>query len=461
MKRLILILALCLILPAALNAKREEPLLRAGIISDIHITAKTSPMDSVFRKSLEYFKGKGVDAVVIAGDFLTNGTEDEMAKVAKIWFSVFPDDKGLKGRHVERIFIYGHQEIEGHAEKAALKRYSPEYLAAFNIADRRAELWEKYFHEPFKPFYRKEVNGYTFLAAHYAGADVTPGMAEFFAAQQTSLPPIDKPIFYIQHKHPGKTVPWDTDNGKSTAILRNYPNLICFSGHSHMSLTDEKSIWQNHFTSVNTASLKQLKCREGRENSATEKGYVSQMPAHKLWHSHQGMLMSVYADRVELDRYDFHDGESLGVWSIPTDVSQRPYNWGVRRLKGLEFPPAFQGNMPVETVKKKGKNRNGAKIAQIHVNFPVAVSHKGRQRALDYRVSVELMSSETVMSKRVYSTLFYLSEGRDREKGGTCCFSEAELPKGAPFRFAVRPVDSFDNEGEAIYSEYLVLYEND
>ena len=68
-----------MLFPAMLSAKREEPLLCAGVISDVQITAKTSPMDSVFRKTLEFFRDEDVDAVVIAGDFLTNGTEDELA----------------------------------------------------------------------------------------------------------------------------------------------------------------------------------------------------------------------------------------------------------------------------------------------------------------------------------------------------------------------------------------------
>ena len=451
MNRRFLILALCMLLPAMLFARREEPLLRAGVISNVNITAKASPMDSVFRKTLEFFRDEDVDAVVIAGDFLTNGTEDELAKVAKIWFSVFPADKGLKGKHVERIFVYGDKEIEGHKGKAALKRYSPEYLEAFNIASRRGELWEKYFHDPYKPFYRKEVNGYVFLASHYDSAGTTQDMTGFFAAQQKTLPSIDKPIFYVQHR----------DFMKNDPVLSHYPNLICLSGSSPMTLTDEKTIWQNAYTFVSTASLKQVTCRDGRENADMPDGYVSQMAKNKLWHGHQGMLMSVYKDRVELDRYDFHTGGSIGVWSIPTDVSKRPYNWGERKLQGMYNAPMFPKGAAVEAVRKKDKNRNGARVKQIHLNFPSAVSQKGRPRAFDYSVSVELMTSETVLTKRVYSLLFYLCEDRDEEKGASCRFSEAELPKGAPFRFVVKPVDSFDNEGEPIYSEYLVLYEND
>lgn len=451
MNKHFLILALCMLLPAMLFAKREEPLLRAGVISNVNITAKASPMDSVFKKSLEYFYNEGVDAVVIAGDFLTNGTEDELSKVADIWFSVFPEDKGLKGKHVERIFIYGNQEMEGHTGKAALKRYSPEYLEVFNIASRRAELWVKYFHEPFKPHYRKEVNGYVFLASHYDNTTDVSAMTEFFAAQQKSLPAIDKPIFYVQHR----------DFQKKDPILSHYPNLICLSGSSSMTLTDEKTIWQSAYTFVSTASLNQVTCRDGRENTDMPAGYVSQMPKNRLWHGHQAMLMSVYNDRVELDRYDFHSEESLGVWSIPTDVSQRPYNWGTRRLDGMYKTPVFPKGSVVEAVRKKDKNRNGAKVKQIHLTFPSSISQKDRPRAFDYKVSVELMSSETVLTKRVYSLLFYLCEARDSEKGAACRFAESELPKGAPFRFVVRPVDSFENEGEPIYSEYLVLYEND
>lgn len=440
-----------MLFPAMLFAKREEPLLRAGIISDISITAKASPMDSVFKKTLEYFLNQGVDAVVITGDFLTNGTEEELAKVSKLWFSVFPEDKGIKGKHVERIFIYGEHEIEGHNSNAALKRYSPEYLQAFNIALRRSELWEKYFNEPFKPYYRKEVNGFVFLASHYDQEQNPQSMTEFFASQQTTLPGIEKPVFYIQHRAFQKNDP----------VLSYYPNLICLSGGNPATLTDEKSIWQDSYTYIGTSSLSQVTCRDGRENSDVQDGYVAQMQKNKLWHGHHGMLMTVYSDRVEFNRYDFHSGESLGIWNIPTDVKQRPYNWGTRRLDGMYNTPIFPKGSIVEVVRKKDRNRNGAQVKQVHLNFPTAVSLKERPRAFDYKVSVELMTSEVVLSKRVYSLLFYLCERRDKEKGATCRFAESELPKAAPFRFVVRPVDSFENEGEPIYSEYLVLYEND
>lgn len=71
-------LLLCVLLPVMLNAKREEPSLRVGIISDICIAAENSTADSVFVNSLQYFRTKDVDAVIIVGNFVRNGTENEL-----------------------------------------------------------------------------------------------------------------------------------------------------------------------------------------------------------------------------------------------------------------------------------------------------------------------------------------------------------------------------------------------
>ena len=431
-----------------LNAKREEPSLRVGIISDICIAAENSTADSVFVNSLQYFRTKDVDAVIIVGNFVRNGTENELGKFAKLWFSVFPDDKGLKGKHVERMFIYGENEIVGHTNKSALSYYSAEFLEAFCISKRQDELWGKYFHEPFRPIYRKDIKGYTFIGSHYTNNGVAD-ISEFIKAEESDLTSQDKPFFYIQYKHPAGTVPWEADNGNNTPVLEKYPNMVCFSGHSRISLTDENSIWQGSFTNINVGSLHQVKLREGRDISA------------KIAHSHQGILMNVFANKVEIDRYDFHNGESLGIWNIPTDINNRPYDPTVLSQQGSINPPTFPSKSSVTVERKKGKNRGGAKVKQVYIHFPAAISRKGRPRALDYEISVELMSYEVALKRRVCSQSFYMSERADKENGVRYAFPESELPKGAPFRFVIKPIDSFDNYGEAIYTEYLVIYEND
>jgi Icc-related predicted phosphoesterase len=66
------------------------------------------------------------------------------------------------------------------------------------------------------------------------------------------------PIFVVTHMHPKKTC-YGSENiwGYTgiTNILKDYPEVICISGHSHYSLRNTKSIWQGNFTVINTQSL--------------------------------------------------------------------------------------------------------------------------------------------------------------------------------------------------------------
>lgn len=445
------------------SGKKEKPELIVGILSDCHL--KSHLQDSLFVKALEYFKMSDADAVMLVGDFTVDGWESEMAKTADLYFSVFPEDRGRRGKHVERIFVYGNHELEGHTYNDLDKKYSAEYIREHAILFRKEELWEKYWKQPFKPFYRVDVKGYTFLAGQYVEKMTSPGeipgMEEFFNEVGPTLPK-DKPIFYCQHKHPKWTCGYAQDNGKSTMILKKYPNLICFSGHCHSSLTDERSIWQGSFTSVNTSSLYRIGAKGGRENSKMkDNAYIPQMPVMWCSDGHHGMLMKVFADRVELHRYDFHEDMELGVWIIPNDTSDRPYRLDKRIAEGAENPPQFDESASIRTEKVLGKDRNNVMTEQMRVLFPAAVSTGGHPRAFDYKISVHTLgedgSSTEVLSKLVFSPGFHHSESTDRRKGAKCIFSIKELPKGVPFRFAICPRDSFNNEGEAIYSKTIVL----
>ena len=466
MKRFFLFILFLALLPAGIQAKKtkenagEQPLLRVGVLSDVHVY--NDAMDSIFRDALQWYRKRDIDAMILAGDFTVDGVEADMARVAKTWFSVFPKDKGRKGRHVERVFVYGNHEIDGTRYGNAIKRWTREDLQTYAIKDHRAEYWKKYFREPYSDFYRKDIKGYTFLAAHYQNGRENPGMGAFFRAQDPTLPK-DKPIFYIQHKHPKWTIPWGSDNGNSTRILKNYPNLICFSGHCHISLVDERSIWQKTFTSVNTASLVRRGIRSLHENAkvaSKDKDYVPQMARHSCKDSHEGMLMLVYADRVELHRMDLGHDEELGVWIIPNDVTQRPYRYDTRKAQAALNPPQFTGDDAVRVRRAMGKDRNKAATPQVQVFFPVVVSHGSRPRALDYSVTAEQVAGDStivLLRRLVTSPGFYLVEARDRANEAKCYFAESALPKGVPIRFAVRPRDSWENEGEAIYSEPIVL----
>ena len=53
-----------------------------------------------------------------------------------------------------------------------------------------------------------------------------------------------------------------------TDTLSAYPNAVAFSGHSHWTLNDERSIWQGAFTAVSVPSLSCTGVMDGYENGA-------------------------------------------------------------------------------------------------------------------------------------------------------------------------------------------------
>ncbi|MDD3545408.1 MAG: DUF4838 domain-containing protein [Kiritimatiellae bacterium] len=95
---------------------------RLGVLSDIHIsTPECVAHDDhakdclgtlePFERALAYFREKGVDAVVIAGDLTEFGLVDELKAVASVWKRVFPDNRGLDGEKVEKLFILGNHDF--------------------------------------------------------------------------------------------------------------------------------------------------------------------------------------------------------------------------------------------------------------------------------------------------------------------------------------------------------------
>ena len=75
----------------------------------------------------------------------------------------------------------------------------------------------------------------------------------------------NKPIFVISHLNPQDTAYGSDDWGNAdiNTVLKDYPQVISLSGHSHYSLIDERSIWQGDYTaftilSLNTASLTEV-----------------------------------------------------------------------------------------------------------------------------------------------------------------------------------------------------------
>lgn len=427
--------------------------LRIGILSDIHITTLASA--DTFRHALEYFRDNNVDGVLIAGDMADRGQESELKIVADTWYSVFPKDKLPNGQHVEKLFVYGNHDAEPHKTKVN------------QIPDRKAELWKKYFHEKYSEVYIKNVKGYNFVGAHWNGEEVSKEAPGFIESHADMLHG-EKPFFYFQHAHLRHTTygewAWDPDDGKVTEVLRNFPNAVAFSGHSHMPLNNEYCLWQGEFTSIGTSSLRYLCPLGARENSVvdgTHEKVPAQMEAINCDEGRQGMLLTIYDNNITIERREFvYDQPLADNWIIPWPLNGAQMSFENRKKKAVA-PEFAEGDKVSVRYIKKGKDRYGVKQEQVEARFPtVTTKRTGGVHAIDYEVQIErefIDTLEVVCSKRVYSPGFFFGEAQD-DKDVVCLFGEKEIPVNKRWRFVARPCESFSKRGKPIYSEWQGEY---
>ena len=450
--------------------------LRIGIMSDIHVTSEE--VAQRFRIALEHFRAIGVDGVCLAGDLADGGVKPQLAIVADTWFKVFPDNKGEGGKHVEKLFIYGNHDIGGHKYSYPEgKTKSKEWMDAnaIQLGDHRKTFWEELFKEPWEPIWKKSVNGYTFVGGSWSrGPFHVDGAPQWMRSHAEELRG-EKPFFYIQHPHPKGTIPyvWSGDDGTITAALKEFPNAVAITGHSHAAIVDERSIWQGEFTCINAGSLRYTSVNGGRENSRTfgvEDPKTSQMPFIWAPDGAPALTMDVYDDALVFARYDVVCKQPLGAdWVVPwANGTGNGYSYA-ERAKRMPVPQFAVGSK-VSVSERRGKNRRKEDVEQVVIEFPNVRKMDGSlARALDFEVTCEVRDFDVErphLVKRVFSPKFYLPESKD-SKTVTCVFAKDELPKpfkvndGPPrptiaWRFVVRPCSSFGKKGTPISTDWFM-----
>ena len=457
------------------------PNLTLGVLSDVHLGVGRGEKGfeagtAVFRKALEWYRDQRVDAVMIVGDIADRGWYDQLEAAADVWRAVFPDDRAPDGRPVKRLFVYGNHEWEGsHSHDHEDPRFLGRDFAGY---------WERTFDEPYEPIGLKTVKGYSFIGQHWDHQGwfarckferIEPFMAEHGKELDPS-----RPFFYYQHPHPRDTVygPWaniSCDTGISTRVLSAYPNAIALSGHSHLSLTDERSIWQGAFTSVGTASLKYtgmpadcpLACgyENGSSGAAEWKANAwKAMQVHKDRTSHQGMLWRVYDDCIVMRRHEFSSGLDLGAdWTLPLPAAEpKPFAFAehAKKIAAPSFAPGAVLKLERTTAKIRGGRPKNAKPGEeieparkdaLKIVIPAALAKDGA-RVIRYRV--EVCGNGEKLVKYVLAEGFNHPAATAKAAADITCLLALEvLPKGN-LTVRVLPENCFGKIGRALESKW-------
>ena len=477
-------------------AAEDEPLLRFGVVSDVHVRLAADGRSlaagyetDTLEKTFANFRDQGVDAVMIAGDMADLGLTRELKAVADAWFKVFPADRAPDGRKVERLFVLGNHDAFG------LKNGGRVFKDA-NVLRREAiqadpeRAWDECFHEEWRPYYVKSVKGFDFFCSHWQPGVWCNGVAEtgcegcadaFRRRMEKSDP--SRPFFYVQHPHPRDTVygncAWGMDDGSATKLLAGFPHAIAFSGHSHEPLTNEKSIWRGAFTSVATGSLRYLAAgalwnlertggyENGRCNVYLQGGvrredrsafYVAYDSPKTMEEETNradirvGQVVSVYEDRVAFAKREFVSGQQLADdWIVELPAKPRSFVSFAREAKPAEFPSGAVLSAVRTTAATRGLKRDGGEIAPqekaaVRLDFPAATVGG---TVAEYEISAA-NAGGSVRAVRICAIGgLYPRRHANFAKAVTATIPADALPVGAE-TVRVTPLDSYGNRGRSL-----------
>ena len=452
----------------------KKPNLVFGVVSDTHLRTRHGPSgkpghnwpDKYFAAALEYFKRRGVDAVVHCGDMAHRGQVEEMQFHANAWNRVF----GPSGGPV-KLFVTGNHDAEGAGYGDFVEKNYPDPAerAKHVLATDMAANWERIWSEKYDSVWHKEVKGYHFFGRNWGVDDAELVRLVEETGKTVRLDDPARPFFFMTHSRPVAPL------RKRVSAKRN---AVSFFGHNHWSIANWNMayLYYGRLPCFECASCEPRGCSglvgdawitkaklEGRDPASTGKG-------------RQGYVVCMYDDMMVLERHDFSDGEaSLGAdWVMPLG-KRNPHPLSKDEFKKVIGEPQFREGAKLEvSLDRIDKSNKVGKAAtdtpvnpvnpvqensatpQLRVRIPLANGNPD-SRVYAYEVVVVGDEGTQKLHKAVYAAGCNMGIGHEPNGGVTTLeIPKSELPPGKTLTFAVRPLTSLGTAGRPIATEFKV-----
>ena len=203
----------------------------------------------------------------------------------------------------------------------------------------------------------------------------------------------DKPVFVMHHEHIKYTVygSFDEDGwGKIlfADLLKKYPNVVDFSGHSHHPVNDPRSLWQMEYTAMGTGSLKY-----------TELTVDGVQKIHPDFYDDCANFLIVEADKynnIRISGVDCLAGEILCEYNLknPADKNNREYTYEKQLSRSL--PPIFPENAEITISEQDGF---------YSAEYPKAESADGMPVFI-YRIYAVDKNGKTIKERKTIPTYY-------------------------------------------------------
>ena len=316
----------------------DDGTIRLAVMSDVHIgksNLPTSPADKFAAALDAVHRLMGTPhAIIIAGDLTDLGTDAQYQKFHSVLRDHVPGDTAVctvMGNH--EYFRDGVVRFGGESA-AFIKECQDAYSRV--LGDLHTDTVVEGMH----------IIGISPLnsAADYAAA--TDYLCERVRAAAKEDPAM--PIIVFTHEGFGSL--HATGGGRFGSeldkLMRDFPQIIAFSGHTHYALNDPRMIRQNLITSIQTATV-----------GADFWNYSGMDPAQPEGRetSSQGLLVEVSPEKVvTVTRYDFTHDTTIGeawVIDIPAIVESRDAFTYTDTRKNAAKAPAFAEGAKAEVSK--------------------------------------------------------------------------------------------------------------
>ena len=309
----------------------EEPLSQFAVMSDIHLSTGTGPAWDKWAGYFDTLKRimPSPDAIISNGDQINDNN-----------FNTASDHQ------YPRTMLEQNLARTGMTDTKVMMSFGNHDDRVYRMAEQYPDAW----FPGETGYYESEINGFPAFVVNTEAWNSTQASWLYGRLDAISKDPATQgqPVFVFGHRPIPATV-WDGAQASNSGLKQNlsaFPQVVYFSGHSHLNITDERSIHQQDFTSVNEGSMSY------GENDGKFQAFGPGLARDATIPTAQSVVVDVYADRIEIDRINYaaDPGRTYtdeGVWSF----QEKPPFSSSGSLAGPTWTVA-RGATPAETKAK-------------------------------------------------------------------------------------------------------------
>ena len=399
MKKSALLLALLMLFQLGAG---EKPLLRAGVMTDTHVTPDPQSAN-LLRAALELFKSREVDLVINLGDVADKHFPKAYQHSRNTVKAVYPN--GIK-----EIFAFANHDLL--PVKKNRKRHSfDEVKAALEIT-----------HEPLDLV---EVKGFPFVIFPQDIVQVDQ-YEKHLAAAAAKYP--GKPLFIVDHTPERHTVFTTNFNGSNEDgnVIKKFPQAIKLCGHTHNDIRNELCFWQGEYNVVNAGCLQTWRGKL--------KGTV---PTSKV--SCGVLIMDVFKDRIVIHRMDCLSGKKVAEpWIIPQPHNPKNPPFSFEKRLAASTAPEFPAESKLEAA------ADSKDFFEVKLNFNAALPQKSVYK---YEITIkDKATGKAINQQEIFGDFFH----ERPVKSCNCSINAGYFDTGKEYILEVAPLNFFGKRGKPL-----------